>query len=183
MNDFVCKPFSAESLLQTIALWTTRGEPGRNQAAKASPAELASLPETLPGINVAEGLRYLDGHERPYRNLLLRFRLDHGRADQQIALLLADGKRVEAQREAHSIKGVAAQMGANDLSACAARLESALKNDDVDVTQKLAGVAEALAVVMNGLGSLNLEVSLTPDAASAATRDHGPLEKSHDQQA
>jgi two-component system sensor histidine kinase/response regulator len=183
MDDFLCKPFAAESLLQTIALRTTRAEAGRNQAAKASPAELASLPDTLPGISVAEGLRYLDGHERPYRNLLLRFRLDHGRADQQIALLLADGKRVEAQREAHSVKGVAAQMGANDLAACAARLESALRNDDVDVTPKLAGFAKALAVVMNGLGSLNLEVSLTPDAASAATRDHGPVEKSHDQQA
>ena len=183
MDDFLCKPFAAESLLQTIARWTTRGEARRDSAPAAVPAGSSPLPETLPGISVAEGLRYLDGHDKPYRNLLLRFGLDHGRADRQIALLLADGKREEAQREAHSIKGVAAQMGAHDLTACAARLESALRHDDATLTPLLAEFAEALAVVMRGLASLNPEVSLAPEAASAAMHDHGPRERAHDEPA
>jgi len=183
MNDFVCKPFSAESLLQTIARWTTRGDAGRNPASEASPAKPASLPATLPGIDVAEGLAYLDGHETLYRNLLLRFRLDHGRADQQIALLLADGKRVEAEREAHSIKGVAAQMGAHELTACAARLESTLRNEHTAATPALGAFAEALQVVVHGLARLNLEAKLPPDSAATTTLGHGPLEESHDHQA
>jgi len=138
----------------------------------------ASLPATLPGIDVAEGLRYLGGHEKTYRNLLKRFRLDHGQADHLIARLVLEGKRTDAEREAHSIKGLAAQMGAHDLCACAARLENALKKNAEVIDPILTAFAQALSVVMHGLAGVNAD-TLT----EAHPRAPQPHEGSHDQQA
>jgi two-component system sensor histidine kinase/response regulator len=157
MNDFVSKPFASELLLRTIARWTSAGVKDKAPALDNSPAAVEDLPASLPGIDVAEGLRYLGGHAKTYRNLLRRFRLDHGQGDHQIARLVLEGKRSDAEREAHSIKGLAAQMGAHDLCACAARLESALKKDSESITPALTAFAEALAVVMHGLASVNTD--------------------------
>jgi two-component system sensor histidine kinase/response regulator len=166
MNDFVSKPFAAESLLQTVARWTKAGAAASAHGREASPARNATLPATLPGISIEEGLRYLRGNEMLYRNLLLRFRLDHGRADQQIALFLADGKRVEAEREAHSIKGLAGQMAAHALSACAARLERVIQTNGLAVNPALTEFARELAVVMQGLSELGTDALRAPESAA-----------------
>ena len=165
MNDFVSKPFAIEMLLATIARWTSAAE--KDKVPVRDRVESATLPSTLPGIDVEEGLQYLGGQEKAYRNLLKRFRLDHGQADHQIARLVLEGKRTDAEREAHSIKGLAGQMGAHALCACAARLESALKKDGANITPQLTGFAQALAVVMHGLASVNTEMPVDP--ASPAT--------------
>jgi HPt (histidine-containing phosphotransfer) domain-containing protein len=88
-----------------------------------------------------------------YRKLLRRFRLDHGQSDREIKRLLAEGKRADAEREAHSIKGLAGQMGADDLCACAALLESALRKDGTTIAPLIDVFAQALAVVMQELAS------------------------------
>jgi len=174
MNDFVSKPFATELLLLTIARWTSAGAKGKVSAIDDTPAVVRAIPSDLPGIDVAEGLRYLGGHEKTYRNLLKRFRLDHGRADHLIARLVLEGKRADAEREAHSIKGLAAQMGAHDLCACAARLESALKRNGEAITSQLTVFAQALAVVMHGLASVNTDDAYpiqSPSSAGETARD------------
>ena len=156
MNDFVSKPFATELLFQTIARWTTVKDDQTARPHESSSPGSGTLPTSLPGINTVEGLRYLGGHEPPYRRLLRRFRLDHGQADRKITRCLAEGNRADAEREAHSVKGLAGQMCAHDLCACAARLESALKKDGAPVTPALTAFAHALAVVTKGLASLDL---------------------------
>jgi two-component system sensor histidine kinase/response regulator len=169
MNDFVSKPFVTELLLLTIARWTSAGAKDKAPAPSCTPAVVAALPASLPGIDVAEGLRYLGGYERTYRNLLKRFRLDHGQGDHQIARLVLEGKRSDAEREAHSVKGLAAQMGAHDLCACAARLESALKKDSESITPPLTAFSQALAVVMHGLARVATDEAYSVPPLSSAS--------------
>jgi two-component system sensor histidine kinase/response regulator len=191
MNDFVSKPFAADLLLLTIARWTSgaaKNTKNQSPAPEPSPAASAEIPPTVAGINVAEGLRYLGGYEKAYRNLLRRFRLDHGQADHQIACLVLEGKRADAEREAHSIKGLAGQMGARELSVCAARLESALKMNGEAITPVLTAFAQALAVVMRGLASLNTDAPLeNPESndpgARVGTEKLRAQEEVHDQRA
>ena len=176
MNDFVSKPFATELLLLTIARWTSVGVKDKAPVPGDTPAVVADLPASLPGIDVAEGLRYLGGHEKTYRNLLKRFRLDHGRGDHQIARLVLEGKRSDAEREAHSIKGLAAQMGAHDLCACAARLESILKKEGESITSALTAFSHALAVVMQGLAGVVTDGAYPVHSLSSASGT------AHDQQ-
>jgi two-component system sensor histidine kinase/response regulator len=160
MNDFVCKPFAAELLFQTIARWTTAPSAVGARSKESASVGKKALPAALPGIDVAEGLRYLGGVEAHYRKLLHRFRLDHGQADRKIARHLAAGMRVDAEREAHSVKGLAGQMGAHELCACAARLESVLRRDGTEATFALTTFAHALKLVTDGLVALDTEPSL-----------------------
>ena len=157
MNDFVSKPFAIETLLQTIARWAAAGETQPPRDGEAVPAVAHTLPASLPGIDVADGLRLLGGHEVSYRNLLARFRQDHGQSDRTIARVLAEGNRADAEREAHSVKGLAGQMCAHELSACAVRLESALKSESAAVEPALSAFAEALTVVTQGLAGLSMD--------------------------
>ena len=50
--------------------------PSPRKLLEDAPAAPATLPKNLPGINVEEGLRYLGGNDKSYRNLLKRENLN-----------------------------------------------------------------------------------------------------------
>lgn len=170
MNDFVSKPFVAETLLEVIARWTkgaatTDGAP--------TPPGWATLPAELPGIDVAAGLNCLANEEAVYRSLLLRFRTDYANAEHRIATHLSEGKANEAEREAHSLKGLAGQIGAHELRRCAAELQAAIKMGSGDVEQKLEATARSLARVIDGLAGLNEPPTAPLDAHGKDTATLG----------
>lgn len=151
MNDFVSKPFEAEALLEVIARWALKDV---RADGIHSDAERRELPAGLPGIDIETGLRYLGGETTVYRRLLLRFRSDFQAADRRVADLLLQGKVAEAEREVHSLKGLAGQMGAHALRRCADELQSAIKSGDASLDGKLRALADSLSVVMTGLDEL-----------------------------
>ncbi len=171
MNDFVSKPFAAEALFEVISRWVkvNGAPPESGTVANSSPS-----PSTLPGIDVTTGLRYLAGEESVYRSLLLRFRADYLGADHRIADLLSQHKYPEAEREVHSIKGLAGQIGAHDLRKCAAELQVAIKNREASVEQSLATLASALSIVTRGLADLG-ESTSSPPRTSASHAALGAL--------
>ena len=153
MNDFVSKPFAAETLLAVISRWAVASRCAQPATEQEAPAD-SPLPHSLPGIDVAQGLDYLGGNEATYRKLLLRFRSGYAEADQRIARHLAQGQRDDAERAAHNIKSLAGQMGASELRARTARLEEAIRLRDPDITLPLLAFAKSLAMVLSGLRSL-----------------------------
>jgi two-component system sensor histidine kinase/response regulator len=153
MNDFVSKPFAADALLEVIARWVKPNLGVSRGAAVSNPAPAPS-PVALPGIDVATGLRYLSGEQSLYRPLLLRFRGDYATADRRIAELLAASRYLEAEREAHSLKGLAGQIGAHDLRDRAAELQVAIKSREANLEGPLAALAASLAIVIGGLAGL-----------------------------
>jgi two-component system, sensor histidine kinase and response regulator len=168
MNDFVSKPFAAETLFAVIARWA--GSPRVATGAPAPrPAAASDLGE-LPGIDVAQGLGFLAGDVATYRKLLLRFRAEYADADRRIAALLAQPARAEAERAAHNVKAVAGQMGARELRARAARLEDAIKEQDPDIDIAVAAFATSLIQVVSALGALGSSeaIDVTPPPVSAA---------------
>jgi HPt (histidine-containing phosphotransfer) domain-containing protein len=77
-------------------------------------------------LNTAEGLERLMDDAGLYRQVLLRFRKDYQAAVAQMRQLLADGEREAAQRKAHSMKGAAGMIGAEELQHVAGVTEAAL---------------------------------------------------------
>jgi two-component system sensor histidine kinase/response regulator len=157
MNDFVSKPFAAETLFEVLGRWAS----AEKQAASTT-ARPSQFPTNLPGIDVAAGLGYLAGEQSIYRAMLMRFREDCSNAERRIADLLAQGKRAEAEREAHSMKGLAGQIAAHDLCHCATELYRALKSGDHAVEPLVAAFGASLSIVLGGLRTLD-----APDTPSA----------------
>jgi two-component system sensor histidine kinase/response regulator len=157
MNDFISKPFAADTLVEVIGRWV------REDRASGS-EEVWTLPASLPGIDVATGLGYVAGELSVYSSLLLRFRKDYAHADRHIEGLLARGDSKGAERFAHSLKGLAGQIGARQLQSSAAELHAAIKSGAGDWAGTLRAMSTSLVEVIEGLAGLQ-----SPFVAS----DHG----------
>ena len=104
---------------------------------------------------MSDGLGRVGGNEKLYRKLLRDFAAQQGRAAEQIAEALALGDAAVAERLAHTLKGVAGNLGASDLQAAAGKLERCLRErasaDDIEIARQQ--VASVLVPLITALGS------------------------------
>jgi PAS domain S-box-containing protein len=125
MNDHVGKPFDLARLLAVIAHHT-----GRAGAGHATPAALAPLhvPPAL-GINGAAALARFNGNAPVYQRALQRFASDCGPLAAQVPEALDSPATTRAAaRQLHSLKGLAATVGADPLAALAQSMELLLRS-------------------------------------------------------
>ena len=134
MNEHVPKPIDPGELYTAIRRWfKPRAQVFNPPSAPAPPAGTTSradakaLPEYLDGIDVVDGLKRVAGNRNLYRNLLLKFRQSQAHAVEDIREALAAGDHERAHRLAHTIRGVAGNIGAKELQAVATAVEAAFK--------------------------------------------------------
>jgi CheY-like chemotaxis protein len=166
MNGHIAKPIDPRELFSTLMQWIPPGErdlpAGLPEALPAKTAAVTGrdggLPHSLPGIDLKAGLKRIGGNRRLFRKLLVDFRDDHGDDVRTIRDALAGGEMQHAQRLAHTIKGVAATIGADTLNARASELEAAIKDGSEDRYEALTtGLEGAMSPVLEGLESLTAE--------------------------
>lgn len=148
MNDHIAKPIDPQVLYATLALWGRPGAgsaPVRTSVTPVSPGEVPS-----PVLDVAMATARLAGDQALYDMLLERFLQDEVQAVESIRTALAADDAATARRLAHTLKGLAATVGANALSQGAAALESALNQGDSaeECLPLLEAVADDLVRVM-----------------------------------
>jgi PAS domain S-box-containing protein len=183
MNGHVAKPVDPRELFSALLRWVAPGERELPQKQPEEPSAKTSsptgsgreLPDSLPGIDLAAGLKRIGGNRKLFRKLLVGFRQDHGEDIAAIREVLARGETEVAQRLAHTIKGVAATIGAGGLNARALELEAALKAGATDSYEGLiAGLDEVMTPVIQGLAALtdasNERVLEGPDVDPAPGR-------------
>jgi signal transduction histidine kinase/CheY-like chemotaxis protein/PAS domain-containing protein/HPt (histidine-containing phosphotransfer) domain-containing protein len=118
MNDHVTKPVAPAELHNTLARWLPL---------HAAPPAQAFQPATVSVLNPVAGLLHT-GNEADYVRLLGRFLDEYGDlTDIRAALDRAD--IAQAELLAHSLKGVAATLGAEVLQQTAKELEAALRQN------------------------------------------------------
>jgi two-component system sensor histidine kinase/response regulator len=155
MVDHISKPIDPEQLYRKLAFHvradagTRCGTPPSAMAPDSSPAP-AELPDALPGIDIADGLRHLAGNRTAYRRLLLQFAGNS--LVENLEAARSSGDRASAVRAAHSLKSVAGSLGAAALSRAAAEAEAALQND-AETTSQIDGLAARFREVSDGLRS------------------------------
>jgi len=163
MNDYITKPIDVKQLEQALVRWikpTTRNNTPSTEAAtehaiggKAATDEATSQAcadnsdlvtpvynlDTLSaaGINVALSLRRMGGNERIYRKLLTSFLDNNVGSAQEIDANLADKHFKAARLRAHSIKGLAANIGLESLQTIAHKLEQACHSEDKEESTRL----------------------------------------------
>jgi signal transduction histidine kinase/DNA-binding response OmpR family regulator/HPt (histidine-containing phosphotransfer) domain-containing protein len=146
MNDYLTKPIRVEELLSILARWVapragaTAAAPAPGVATPAPPGQL--LPDALPGVDLAAGLRMCNGKEPLNRQLLLKFGETEKDAAGEIRSLLAAGDAEAACRSAHSMKTTAGIIGAGELAGLARALEAALRDDPGGDHRELVGAYE-----------------------------------------
>jgi HPt (histidine-containing phosphotransfer) domain-containing protein len=149
-------------------------------ATPAAPA--ASSVPTIPGINSAPALRRMMGNSTLYLATLRKFCDLQECMTNTMCMALDKDDWQTAQRHAHSLKGVAASVGADDLSQSAAALEEKLANraprDEVDagIGALEVQLAELTAAVRRSLPAVappDRPVTNMPAAlAAVAELDH-----------
>ncbi|HUC63711.1 MAG TPA: PAS domain S-box protein [Alphaproteobacteria bacterium] len=136
MNDHVAKPIEPVELWTVLLRWmkprATRPAKGRARvAAPAGAPAAAKAAAELPriaGLDTERALRRVLGKTHVYRELLRKFAAGQADAGERIERDLADGRWDEAERAAHTLKGVAGQIGAAALQKRAATLEAAIRD-------------------------------------------------------
>ena len=181
MNDHVAKPIDPAQLFASLVKWIKPGQRGfAPQTPPAAPAPAPSppppaglLPSSLEGVDVSEGLTRVGGNKTLYRKLLIKLRDDYAGAQSEIATWLEQGSRQEAERQAHSIKGVAGNVGAKGLQAAAARLEAAIKaGPGAETGNELAALGrelDALAAALVVLGAADGEQAVPAAGATPSS--------------
>ncbi len=127
MNQHLTKPIDPDALYRSLVHWGKPTAVGRSYVADALPAE---GPMQIVDIDVAQGLRHCAGNQPLYTSLLQKFVVSMGGTAQQVRRALASGDLAEAERAAHTLRGVAANLGANRCSDLSAQLETALSQGE-----------------------------------------------------
>ncbi len=176
MNDHIGKPFEPPQLWQALRKWLTPAGPAATAGSRPSPAQDAAG-TTLPpavgaveGLDCAEGLRRMGGKAALYLSMLRKFSAGQRAAGQQVADALAEGDERTAERIAHTLKGVAGNLGASGIQDAAGQLEAALHDG-----RERPAIDALLAALTARLGALiaSLERALPPAAADAGDVEAG----------
>ncbi|MDY0107527.1 MAG: response regulator, partial [Giesbergeria sp.] len=167
MNDHLAKPIVPARLWEALQRWIAppaaaqavpvQGE-GRPAPAAVPDvlADAAAMPvPDVPGLDRALGLR--NAMDRPvfYIDMLRRFVDSQGDAATRMARALSQGHAEQAQRDAHTLRGLAGTVGAVALQHCAGRLEDLLRELPIDgaavqpVLDELRGLLDAIVQPLN----------------------------------
>jgi two-component system, sensor histidine kinase and response regulator len=162
MNDYIAKPIDPSALFETVARYY-RSAPGTSASVPAiaktsdpvvkaagipvveSRADNTEIP-AVEGLNSVEGLLRVAGNRKLYLKLLRQFSAQQSDAPGQITELLKAGERPAAERKAHTVKGVAANLGVKTVQLAAGELEKAI-HDGADAA-RLESLRQQFATVL-----------------------------------
>jgi CheY-like chemotaxis protein len=173
MNDHIAKPIDPDHMFSTILRWATPKAKlaPEVQARAAKPVGEVALPP-ITGVNIADGLNRVAGNRRLYRDLLSQFAAKQAGAATEIAAALDANDRPTAERTAHTVKGVAGNLGITNVQSAAQKLEKAIRESDASSSAILDQFALALRVhvkaISEALQNSALEPELPPAAFDAA---------------
>ncbi len=134
MNDFIPKPIDPDILATKVRSWSTRRAINSMHTKQPEPSP-ATAPVTaiagefpsLPGIDIANGLKRMMNKSRLYEKVLREFHSRFHNEAARIHAAIVNGDFPTAQRLAHSAKGLAGSIGALTLQEAAKALEIALQ--------------------------------------------------------
>jgi two-component system, sensor histidine kinase and response regulator len=129
MNDHVSKPIDPDALFKTLARWAKPRHVTTEQPEKKTKEIDGLVIPDIAGVNSADGLKRVAGNKRLYLNLLAQFAEKQGDASIQIRDALQNGDRKLAERIAHTVKGVAGNIGITEIQTAAAKLEKAIRDE------------------------------------------------------
>jgi CheY-like chemotaxis protein len=182
MNEYLGKPFEIDVLVATLLALTGHSVPVSQAQAAVMHAPVAAhaglSPEAASGkppaaVDEASALARLGGNKVMFSQVLQRFTRDLLRPADELAELLHAGDPVQAARLLHTLKGLAATVGANLLSTTAAELEQRIlfggAQDHAALVQTLRQALDATAVALDPVVRKYAQIHAMQQASHPAT--------------
>ena len=176
MQDHIAKPLNVGDMFATLARWI---HPLESTTSRLPAGEIAVATGELPaldGIDIQAGLATTMNNMALYRRLLRKFRAGQAHFAQLFEAACHDKDATAPRRVAHTLRGTAGNIGARELQAAAADLETACMGDASTATTEgpLAVVLQKLAPVIAALTAL--ENAETSNAAPTVNIDTTSLQ-------
>ena len=178
MNDHIAKPIDVSLLYQTLAHWLEIAAPEAEEGAPAQPGrhEISTPP---PGLFDEEGaLKRLGGNREMFNRLLARFHENQAGTLDRLRNGLAENNRPDLILCAHTLRGLAGNLGATALATAAGRLEEALKTAPPVETREIAQHIDHLAGTLQPV--LEFSQTLSANQAKPAVPMPEPEEQRSD---
>ena len=134
MDDYISKPIESHQLFTVVDKWVRDKVEERNsQYKKASdqddrPREVGIFDLNEKTVDIKSALRRINNNETILKNVFLSFYSHYKDAPGRITELANNSKYFDAERYAHTIKGLAGTIGAEQLSLSALALEDLFKD-------------------------------------------------------
>ncbi|PHV03768.1 Hpt domain-containing protein [Iodobacter sp. BJB302] len=134
MNGFITKPIDPDELWKALIKWL-KPRTAQNVSTIQPTADNAEnrsvkvLPKHIEGVNLNLGLHHMSGKESLYISILKQFKSTQSQAMEAICKSLDQGDLNTAQFLIHTLKGLAATVGAMPLHQATEELEAALKEN------------------------------------------------------
>jgi two-component system, sensor histidine kinase and response regulator len=160
MDDHIGKPINVKEMFTIMAKWIVPSEPLVESIVPGDdiqvPLEDQYLPE-LPGVDTEKGLATTQQNYKLYRKLLMKFRSNQLNFEENFRKAQTDNDSEAATRCAHTLKGVAGNIGATGIQDSAQKLERACQENRPveEIESLLLKVNSALLPVMAGLNAMD----------------------------
>lgn len=157
MNDHVSKPIDPTLLYETLSRYYTRSTNSQQNVPTSAPpsTKQGEVVPSVGGLDTKDGLARVGGNQKLYLKLLRQFVAQQSDAPKQITDALAANDPATAERIAHTVKGVAGNLGAREVQQAAAIVEKAISSraDSKTLEDVKGRLSEVLGEFMKRLSS------------------------------
>ncbi len=135
MNDYLSKPIDPAELAAMLRKWIRPGGTGQG----ADGENVIILPQSLPGIDMKEALGHVGGKTAALARHLQRFAEEYRAWPDQFYSSVLAGRFEDAALKAHTLRGLAATLGAAELADHAFEVETLCGDSDecLDALERL----------------------------------------------
>ena len=161
MNGHVAKPVDPADLYKSLLDAIPVADYSANlqqrstevETAEAEP-EQAPLPDSLPGLDIKQGLSRLANNEKLFVQLLGDLLAEYADAAAGMRALAAAGDSDELRGASHKIRGIANNLGAMDIGASAEAIENAALAGNAVSDEQIEALAGSLAIAADSHATL-----------------------------
>ena len=160
MANYVSKPIEPE-MLYSVLVSAVGEKADQPDTSAILPLDMGEI----PGINFDKVMRLLNHNEKLFRSLLDEFCTDNQNVIAEIRYFFETGEVEQAVRVAHTLKGVAGNLGIDDVQALALSVEQGLRKSML-LESRLGELEDKLNELFEGVHALASVEQESPGAMS-----------------
>ena len=172
MSDYVTKPIASKILLGALLKWVEPKQPSAAPSFSQTSARESKpcLPESIAGINLSDALEKVGGNGETYKRILIKFLKSNKTIAGEIEQALTNRDVDLAGRLAHSLKGAAGNLAADDVYRIAVNIEDLIHSGGIEEIQSLLIELDAsLGVIRKAVDELEQRPGASEDKQDQPT--------------